>query len=68
MTTLEKPTVAIFVEQSLGQWIVRDPEGRFWMLPLAGDSWAQREPFFPTPETILSPVPGHYKDMLGLPY
>jgi hypothetical protein len=68
MITLEKPVAALFVEQSLQRWIVRDPEGRFWILPLVGDPWEQRQPFYPTDETNLEPVPGHYKDLLGLPF
>ena len=27
----------------------------------------QRQPFYPSEETALEPVPGHYKYMLGLP-
>ena len=30
------------------------------------DPWDQRQPFYPTEETELEPVPGHYKYMLGL--
>ncbi|NLX97183.1 MAG: hypothetical protein GXY83_13495 [Rhodopirellula sp.] len=68
MTTLGKQVVALFVDRSSQQWVVRDPEGRFWTLPSALDSWDQRQPFYPTYETDLEPVPGHYRDLLGLPF
>jgi hypothetical protein len=50
------------------QWVVRDPEGSFWILPSVNHPWEHRQPFHPTPETDLEPVPGHYKDMLELPF
>ena len=59
---------AIFVARSSRQWIVRDPEGNFWLLPSVDDPWDRRQPFQPTEEGELVPVPGHYKDMLGLPF
>lgn len=68
MTTLGKQVVALFVDRSSQQWVVRDPEGSFWTLPSALDSWDQRQPFYPTSETDLEPVPGHYRDLLGLPF
>lgn len=59
---------ALFVDRLSQQWIVMDPDGNFWMLP-GGDEnpWDLRQPFYPTEETELEPVPGHYKSMLGLP-
>jgi hypothetical protein len=60
--------VALFVAKSQQQWVVRDPEGNFWLLPAGDDPWGQRQPFFPTPETALEPVPGHYTSLLGLPF
>ena len=59
---------AVFVERSTRQWVVRDPEGKFWILPALGDPWRHRLPFHPTEETDLEPVPGHYKHVLGLPF
>ena len=50
---------------STQQWIVRDPEGNFWIVPSADDAWEHREPFQPTEETELEPVPGHYKYLLA---
>ena len=68
MITMGKQTAALFVERSCGRWVVRDPDGNFWLLPSADDAWDRRQPFQPTGETDLEPVPGHYKDMLGLPF
>jgi hypothetical protein len=68
MTTTGKPVVGLFVDRSCQQWIVRDPQGSFWMLPSVEHPWDQRQPFQPTAETELEPVPGHYKDLLELPF
>ena len=68
MTTGTKRMVALFVERSYRRWVVRDPEGNFWLLPSVEDPWGQRQPFSPTPETELEPVPGHYTSLLGLPF
>ncbi len=59
---------ALFVDRSSQHWVVRDPEGVFWMLPSVENPWDHREPFNATTETDLDPVPGHYKDMLRLPF
>jgi hypothetical protein len=67
MLTLRK-NVALFVDRSSQQWIVLDPEGNFWIVPTENENpWDERQPFYPTEETELEPVPGHYKYMLGLP-
>ena len=63
-----KQRAVLFVERSCQQWIVRDPEGNFWLLPSVDNLWEQRQPFHPTEETELELVPGHYKDILGLPF
>jgi hypothetical protein len=68
MTTLERPMAALFVDQARRQWVVRDPEGKFWILPSVDDPWEQRQPFDLTADMNLEPVPGHYKDLLGLPF
>lgn len=68
MLTLRKSTATLYVERSTRQWVVLDAEGNFWILPaFAEDPWEQRQPYFPTEETELEPIPGHYKAMLGLP-
>jgi hypothetical protein len=68
MFTVRKRVVAIFVDRSSGQWVVRDSDESFWTLPATDTPWDDRQPFFPAEETDLEPVPGHYKYMLGLPY
>ncbi len=60
--------MALFVLRASQQWVVLDPEGNFWVLPSVANPWDQREPFYPTDETELVPVPRHYKYMLGLPF
>lgn len=60
---------AIFVDRACTEhWIVRDPEGNFWIVPSVDNAWECRQPFDLTKETELDPVPGHYKYMLGLPF
>jgi hypothetical protein len=65
---MEKRTLAIYVDRSVQRWVVRDPEGNFWILPPGEDSWGRRMPFLPVDESGLEPVPGHYKNTLGLPF
>jgi hypothetical protein len=67
MLTTRKPGVAIYVDRSSGQWVVRDSEGHYWSLPPTNAPWDDRQPFFPAEETELESVPGHYKYVLGLP-
>ena len=68
MTTIKKYVVAIFVDRASRQWVVRDAEGNFWLLPAIDNPWDHRQPFEPTEETELEPIPGHYKYMLALPF
>jgi hypothetical protein len=68
MLTVKKYIVAIFVDKSSQQWVVRDPDGNFWLVPGGDDPWEHRQPFDPTEETELEPIPGHYKYLLGLPF
>ena len=66
--TLRKHMAALFADRSSRRWIVRDPEGNFWLLPPVENPWDHREPYQPSEDSDLEPVPGHYKDMLGLPF
>lgn len=67
MTEGRRPTLALYVDRSSRQWIVLDPEGQFWIVPVnEANAWNHRQPFYPTDETELEPIPGHYKYMLGL--
>lgn len=67
MLTMRKQ-VTIYVDRSRGQWIVHDTDGNFWLVPQTETPWDDRQPFFPTEETELEPVPGHYRYMLRLPF
>jgi len=68
MMTLSRKAGAIYVDRSAQRWIVRDPEGKFWIVPVGDDPWDHREPVDLNDEVELEPVPRHYKDMLGLPF
>jgi hypothetical protein len=59
--------MSIFVDHSNHQWVVRDREGNWWSIPSTDNAWEHRQPFFPTEESELEPVPGHYRVLLGLP-
>jgi hypothetical protein len=66
VTVHGKAAVALFADKTGGRWVVRDTEGLFWVIPPGDDPWANRQPFDPTEDTDLEPLPGHYKYMLGL--
>ena len=68
MTTLRKFRVSIFVDNLSQRWIVRDPDGTYWVLPGGENPWENREPFVLTEECDLTPVPEHYKYLLELPF
>jgi hypothetical protein len=66
--TARNRTVALYVDKSSQQWIVRDPEGNFWIVPCVEHPWDHRQPYQLAEDADLEPVPGHYKSMLGLPF
>ena len=68
MVEERKQGVAIFVDRSCQQWVVRDPEGNFWVIPPGENPWDRRQPFDSSEGTDLEPVPRHYKYMLELPF
>jgi hypothetical protein len=68
MAPVAKSKVTIYVNRLSQQWIVCDPEGNFWILPQQEQAWENRRPFQITPDSILEPVPGHYKYLLKLPF
>ena len=68
MIVVRKQRMTLYVDRSSQQWVVLDPEGNFWILPSVEKPWDQRQPFYPTEQTDLEPVPGHYKYVLGLPF
>lgn len=60
---------AIFVDRDCTEhWIVRDPDGSFWIVPPVDRAWENRRPFDPTEETRLESIPGHYRYALDLPF
>jgi hypothetical protein len=68
MIATEKPVVGLYVDKACpAHWIVRDHEGRFWMVPPGENGWQRRQPYQTTEETELESIPGHYKYALGLP-
>ena len=68
MITLRRDVVRLFADRVSKQWIVLDAEGNYWVVSHQDDNpWEQRQPFYPTEETELEPVPGHYKSLIGLP-
>lgn len=68
MLMIERHTAAVFVDRSAQQWVVRDPDGAFWMVPCVEHPWEHREPFEINDDVELEPVPGHYKSLLGIPF
>jgi hypothetical protein len=68
MLTIRKQVAAIFVHRGTQRWVVRDPDGNFWIVPNVENPWDHRQPFEPNEESELEPVPGHYKNMLCLPF
>ena len=68
MLTTRMPVMSLYVDRSYPEhWIVRDREGRFWVLPPGENAWERRRPYDPGDDAELEPVPGHYMYMLGLP-
>jgi hypothetical protein len=39
MITERKRLAALFVDKSSQQWVVRDPEGNFWIVPPIENPW-----------------------------
>lgn len=68
MLTLRKHVVSLYVDKARQQWIVRDPDGNFWIVPSVENPWDHREPLVLTEDIDLEPVPGHYKYLLDLPF
>ena len=67
MLTVRKQPMSLYVDRTSQQWVVRDSEGNFWILPPSENPWDDRQPFSVAEETALEPIPGHYKCMIGLP-
>lgn len=67
MVETTKQIVALYVDRSTQQWVVRDREGHFWSVPPIEVAWDHRQPYSPSEDTDLEPVPTHYKYLLRLP-
>jgi hypothetical protein len=69
MVSMRKRVVALYIDRAQPHhWIVRDPDGNFWIVPPVENPWENRQSFEPSEATTLEPVPGHYMYMLGLPF
>jgi hypothetical protein len=68
MVTEKKPALTLYVDRSTQRWIVRDAEGRFWSVSTDEGGWEHRQPFEPSADAELQPIPGHYKYLLRLPF
>ena len=68
MFAARREVLDLYVDRSSQQWVVRDSEGNFWIVPSMEDAWGHRQPFAVTEESELEPVPGHYKYLLDLPF
>jgi hypothetical protein len=68
MISEKKRLAALFVDRFSNQWVVRDPEGNFWIVPSVKKGWEHRQAFSPTEETELEPVPRHYLHTRDLPF
>ncbi|MBX3437118.1 MAG: hypothetical protein KF861_06485 [Planctomycetaceae bacterium] len=68
MLSVRKQTVSLFVDRISQRWIVRDPDGQFWVIPSGYEGWALREPLDPNGDFDLEPIPGHYRYLFDLPF
>jgi hypothetical protein len=68
MLTEERALPSLYVDRHSQQWIVRDPDGRFWVLPLATSAWDDRQPYEASADSELESIPRHYKYLLHLPF
>jgi hypothetical protein len=65
LITHSKAAVALYADKAGRQWVARDSDGKFWVLPPGDDLWANRQPFEPAKDAELELMPGHSKYMLG---
>ena len=67
MLTLIGNRLSLFVDRASQQWVVKDGDGQFWVLPQTEHPWADRKPYCLMEDTELESIPGHYRFLLGLP-
>lgn len=65
---MTKEQVTLYVDRANQQWVARDHDGNFWILPPTETPWLDRQRYELSEEDELEPVPGHYKYMLGLSF
>ena len=64
---VERLKIALYVDRSLPDcWVVRDPDGEFWMVPVGDKAWDRRRPYTLKEDAQLESIPGHYKYLLGI--
>ncbi len=69
MVSTSNSKAAIYVDRTCTKhWIVRDPDGIYWLVPSGNDAWDARLPYRLTEESELQPIPGHYLAHVGLPF
>ena len=68
MIAVRSQAFSLFVDRTTQQWVVRDPDGRFWIVPAGEEAWERRRPFDCTDDIDLEPIPGHYKYLFQLPF
>jgi len=68
MMSIKKVTVALFVDRLSNQWVVRDPDGDFWIVPFGESGWDRRRPFELSEISQLESIPRHYIYLLDLPF
>jgi len=68
LTVRKHNVIALYVDRSNQQWVVRDSDGNLWVLPPTAAPWHDRQPFVQSEVSELEPVPGHYRYLLNLPF
>ena len=68
MITTRKPVMSLYVDKGCPEhWIVRDREGRFWVVPSGENAWEKREAFHRARMPSSNRFPADCMYMLGLP-
>ena len=61
MIATRKPAMSLYVEKEHPDcWVMRDREGRLWVVPPGEDVWAKREPVHPSEQSEREPVPDRF--------
>jgi hypothetical protein len=68
MDSMAKRSVSLFVDRTSQRWVVRDPDGQFWIVPSGDDGWDERPVLDPNADVDLEPIPGHYRYLFKFPF